>query len=200
MRPFESRQNCEGQRCQACCISSYLEPSGKKKSETPKLFSRWNLSAPPARRKWQRASLSLQKLQKNRGPGTFPHPSLPAPRVGKSLSGITFIKPFPLQDKWRSIRPLSDVQPGEQTCALEVTGLALSDSHIIQGDHLVFVFGREPRPGDLCVVQTPTGLTARFFYPSGSRHLLLKSAHSTDIWLASEIKVLGVVRRVERDL
>ena len=112
---------------------------------------------------------------------------------------IARIKPIPLQNRWRSIRPLCDVKPGEQTCALEVTGVSLAEHNIVPGDFLVFVFGREPKPGDLCVVSTPAGITACFVYPAPQQRLLLKSSHAADIWHTSEVKVLGVVKRLERD-
>ena len=105
--------------------------------------------------------------------------------------------------KWRLIRPLDGLRPGEIVYGLEVSGRSLVGKNILHGDILIFVFGRQARPGDLCVVQTPYGLTAKFVHPNDEGEVILKSANvlvPDQCWLCEEVKVLGVVKRVERDL
>ena len=56
------------------------------------------------------------------------------------------------------------------------------------------------RAGDLCVVQTPHGVTAKFVHPNGDGELVLKSANDRifdQVWLCEQVKILGAVQRVE---
>lgn len=106
-------------------------------------------------------------------------------------------------ERWVRIRPLAGVQPGERVYGLEVVGDALIERNIADGDILVFIFGRQGRPGDLCVVQTQHGLTAKFVYPNDDGEVILKSANARipdQVWLGEDLKILGVVERVEHDL
>lgn len=96
-----------------------------------------------------------------------------------------------------------DCEPGEQLYGMIVVGSSLTGKRIFDGDVLIYIAGREPQPGDLCVIQTPWGITAKFVHMDGHDTLVLKAANKDipdRIWPRSEVKVLGVVKRVERDL
>ena len=106
-------------------------------------------------------------------------------------------------EKWRWIRPLKDTLPSEQVYGMEVVGDSLIDEHIKSGDVLVFVYGRQSKPGDLCIVQTPHGITAKFVFPREDGEVLLRAGNAgtrDQVWMMSDIKILGVVKRSERDL
>jgi len=93
------------------------------------------------------------------------------------------------------------VRPGEHVYALLTVGDSLIDEDIHEGDLLIFVCGRQSRPGDLCVVQTPLGLTAKFAHPNEEGEIVLKSANERieeQIWPRTDVVIVGVVQRVER--
>lgn len=90
-------------------------------------------------------------------------------------------------EKWRWIRPLHNARFGQRVCAMQVAGDGLVALNIIKGDVLIFAFETTPEIGDLCVVQVPAGITARVF-------------QTENTWLEPGVIILGVVKRVERDL
>ena len=106
-------------------------------------------------------------------------------------------------EKWRWIRPLKNSLPGENIYGLEVVGDSLINEKILSGDVLIFAYGHKAKPGDLCVVRTPYGLTAKRIYPNEEGEVLLKSANEEipdQVWPCQDVHILGVVKRVERDL
>lgn len=106
-------------------------------------------------------------------------------------------------EKWRWIRPLRDCQPHEEVYGMEVVGSSLIGEKIYSGDILIYVRGRKCKPGDLCVIQTPHGVTAKFVFPREDDEVLLKGANrrvKDQVWPCREINILGIVKRVERDL
>lgn len=123
------------------------------------------------------------------------------PILGQAAAGSP-VEWIPIQ-KWRWIRPLKGVQTQEPVYGIEVVGKSLIGKHIVDGDVLIFVYGRRVAPGDLCVVLTPHGLTAKFIQPNDEGEVILKAANGLvpdQIWLCEDVQVLGVVKRVERDL
>lgn len=107
-------------------------------------------------------------------------------------------------EKWRWIRPLVDCQPHEEVYGMEVVGSSLVGAKIYSGDILIYVKGRKCKPGDLCVLQTPHGITAKFVFPrADDEEILLRAANKRvkdQIWPCKDVNVLGIVKRVERDL
>lgn len=106
-------------------------------------------------------------------------------------------------EKWRMVRPLAGARPGEHIYGLEVVGHSLVGKNILDGDILIFIHGRRAQPGDLCVVQTPHGLTAKFVCPNAAGEITLQGANDLipdQVWLSEDIRIIGVVQRVERDL
>lgn len=107
-------------------------------------------------------------------------------------------------EKWRTIRPLRDVKAQEEMYGMEVVGDSLIDYKIHNGDVLIYVAKRAYKPGDLCVVQTPHGITAKFVhYRKAKDEMILKAANPSvkdQSWHYTEVVILGVVKRVERDL
>jgi repressor LexA len=123
------------------------------------------------------------------------------PIIGQVSAGTPF--DFIPIERWRWIRPLQFTSPGEQVYGMEVVGDSLKDKNILDGDILVFVHGQPSRPSDLCIVQTPHGLTAKYVYPREDGEVLLASANALirdQVWSMSDVKIIGVVKRVERDL
>jgi SOS-response transcriptional repressor LexA len=69
--------------------------------------------------------------------------------------------------KWRWIRPLRDNPTSEKLYGMEVVGDSLIDNNILSGDILIYNADCQCRPGDLCVIQTPHGVTAKYVFPRG---------------------------------
>lgn len=124
------------------------------------------------------------------------------PVIGQVSAGSP-IEWIPIE-KWRTIRPLKDAPCGGQLYGMDVVGKSLIGKHILPGDVLIFVYGSQAKPGDLCVIQTPHGLTAKFIFPSADGdEVVLKAANvlvKDQVWPCDSVKILGVVKRVERDI
>ncbi len=72
----------------------------------------------------------------------------------------------------------------------------------LDGDVLIFIHGRKANPSDLCIVQTPHGVTAKNIHTSDG-DVVLKSANPIvpdQVWPCGDVKIVGVVKRAERDL
>lgn len=104
---------------------------------------------------------------------------------------------------WREVRPIRGARPGERFAAAPVRGDSLINDHIAEGDMLIFQLTTEAREGDLIIALTPDGLTVKYLHAQVEGMVLLRGAnpiYEDQIWDASEIKIQGVVKRIERDL
>jgi SOS-response transcriptional repressor LexA len=90
----------------------------------------------------------------------------------------------------------------KQYFVLKINGDSLLDAGIAAGDWVVYRVQTTCRPGQLCVIATPHGLTARFCYPQADGRIVLTSAHQDyppQTWLPSEVTLRGVVVQSGRD-
>lgn len=104
---------------------------------------------------------------------------------------------------WRDIRPINGARPGERFAAAPVRGDSLIEDHISDGDILIFQLTDEARISDLIIALTPDGMTVKYLHAQVEGMVLLRGANAMyedQIWDAAEIKIQGVVRRIERDL
>lgn len=106
----------------------------------------------------------------------------------------------------REIRPIAGARRSDRFCAAVVRGRSLSDDGIFDGDcaivRLTFE-SYEITPGRLVVVLTPYGLLIKHIYLTLDQHVRLVSACASysDLLLEpSEVKIQGIVVRIERDL
>jgi repressor LexA len=105
--------------------------------------------------------------------------------------------------KWRYIRPIKGARPGERHAAVQVQGDSMEDDHIIDGDYVIFLMTHEARAGELAVILTPDGSTVKYVYPQSDGTVLLEGAaewYVPQVWEGAEVRVQGVVKRIERDL
>jgi SOS-response transcriptional repressor LexA len=104
-------------------------------------------------------------------------------------------------DKFRSIRPVKGANFNDRLAGLPVIGDSLKNIGIYEGDLLVFKFTSEAPPEKLCIWQTPHGNTAKFARENldGTITLHNKNGWHQD-WSADDVRLVGVVVRVERDL
>jgi repressor LexA len=104
---------------------------------------------------------------------------------------------------WREIRPIKGTRHGDRFAAAPVRGDSLIEDHIADGDVLIIQLTSEALVGDLVVALTPDGLTVKYIHAQVEGMVLLRGANSLyedQIWDATEIRIQGVVRRLERDL
>lgn len=103
--------------------------------------------------------------------------------------------------KFRDVRTVEDVRPYEKIVGIPVDGDSLKKIGIFHGDILITKLTSRYKAGKLCVWQTPHGRTAKFAQsnPDGTVTLHNKNGWSKS-WASSEIRLIGVVVRVERDL
>jgi SOS-response transcriptional repressor LexA len=122
------------------------------------------------------------------------------------LSPVYAGTPTPLDywkiEKFRTIREPRNAKLSDRFAAVPVCGDSLIEQGIFNGDILIFKFTEFAVPSRLCIWQTPEGITAKFAEKSGEDEFI--TLHNRSGWrkcfFANEIKMIGVVVRVERDL
>jgi len=103
---------------------------------------------------------------------------------------------------WRTIRPIKGRALRDQFACVRVVGDSLSGANICNGDFAILRLTNEARPGDLVVASTPMGLTIKYLDYADGRILLrcANPACSDQQWDPEDVRIQGVVKRVERDL
>lgn len=116
-------------------------------------------------------------------------------------------KPVPLDalpiEGWREIRPIKGAKPWDNFAAIRVIGESLIEDGILEGDFLIIRFTHEARSGEITIILTPHGNTIKYIHPNVDGTLLLKGANALyedQVWEIDQIRVQGVVKRVELDL
>ena len=104
--------------------------------------------------------------------------------------------------KFRDIRSIKGARVADQYAGIQVVGNSLLADNIAYGDYAIFRLTYEARNEDLVVARVPDGLTIKYYHPTTDGHILLRGAVPAydQIWEASDVVVLGVVVRIERDL
>lgn len=101
------------------------------------------------------------------------------------------------------VLPLPEDPEGKRTGALRIHSDLMSPE-INPGDLVLYIKTGLARPGQVIVVETPEGVSVKLYRPlpgGGVRLGILNHAHSPSehIWKESEISILGIVRRIERN-
>lgn len=102
---------------------------------------------------------------------------------------------------FRDVRmfPASDVNA--RFAAVPVEGESLKNLGIFDGDMLIMRITADYEDGKIGIWQTPHGRTAKFAYYDRDSSVVLHNENGwRQSWDSSELRLLGVVVRVERDL
>ena len=125
------------------------------------------------------------------------------PVLGQACAGSSAPVDFDEITAWREVRPLTGARPGDRFAAVPVCGDSLRDRNIVDGDWLIILYTPHADEGDLVVAVTPWGRTVKYLCSLDADTVLLKGANSAyedQCWLKEEVRIQGVVKRVERDL
>lgn len=102
---------------------------------------------------------------------------------------------------FRDVRLIETTDSMARFVAVPVEGDSLIDQSILDGDLLICRITSDYEPGTIGLWQTPSGRTAKFaFYDQDNFVVLHNDNGWSQSWNASELKLLGIVVRVERDL
>lgn len=113
-----------------------------------------------------------------------------------------------LQSNWqdwsiqsfRDVRRIANQTTKDSFVGVPVTGNALEHLHIVHGDLLIVKITSEIKEDKLCVWNTPDGRMPRFGYVEFGYITLCNQAEWSKTWTDAEVKLIGEVIRVERDL
>ncbi len=84
----------------------------------------------------------------------------------------------------------------------KIMGDSLIDERIASGDWVMYGAADEAKAGQLVMVNTPRGLTVKFYHPNPDGTVTLKAAnreHEDQIYLSPEIEIWGIVVTSGRD-
>lgn len=102
---------------------------------------------------------------------------------------------------FRDIREIANAAPFDRFIGVPVAGDTLNHLGILHGDLLIVKltqnYGSE---SNLAVWETRHGWTAKFAYENLDEIVLHNKADWSQTWMTDEVKLIGVVVRVERDL
>jgi hypothetical protein len=100
---------------------------------------------------------------------------------------------------FRDIRAVGVENQFKKIVGVPVIGNSLDNIGIFDGDLLVVKITDKHAEKDLCVWETPNGRTAKFGYENFGEMTLHNQADWSQSWKLDEIKLFGVVIRMERD-
>jgi SOS-response transcriptional repressor LexA len=103
--------------------------------------------------------------------------------------------------KFRDIRLVTNVGQNERIVGVPVVGDSLNSIGIFHGDILVTKINCAAKPDSLCVWQTPHGRTAKFARENFDGTVTLHNENGwSQTWQPEDVKLIGIVIRIERDL
>lgn len=102
---------------------------------------------------------------------------------------------------FRDVRMIEPADQFAQFVAVPVEGESLREEGILDGDLLIMRITRDYEDGKLGIWQTPHGRTAKFAAYDLDGFIMLHNEHGwRQTWNSSEVKLIGLVVRVERDM
>lgn len=102
---------------------------------------------------------------------------------------------------FRDVRVIEGASQFDRFAAVEIEGESLKDVGILPGDVLVFKITQQYTEGKIGIWQTPHGRTAKYAYEDFDGTVKLHNTNGwSQSWNVDEIKLLGVVVRMERDM
>lgn len=102
---------------------------------------------------------------------------------------------------FRDVRVVDGNDATAKYIAVPVEGESLESLNIVHGDMLICKITETYEPGKIGLWQTPSGRTAKFALCEGGEFVTLHNNNGWhQDWHRNEIKLLGVVMRIERDV
>lgn len=102
---------------------------------------------------------------------------------------------------FRDVRLIETSDQMARFIAVPVDGDSLIDQGILDGDMLICKLTNSYEDGKIGLWQTPHGRTAKYAYYDFDNSVVLHNASGwQQSWEPGELKLLGIVVRVERDL
>jgi SOS-response transcriptional repressor LexA len=102
---------------------------------------------------------------------------------------------------FRDVRMIVTEETGVRFAAVPVEGDSLIEQGILDGDMLIMRITANYEDGKLGVWQTPHGRTCKYAYYDLDDTVVLHNDHGwTQHWDSHELRLLGLVVRVERDM
>ncbi len=108
------------------------------------------------------------------------------------------------EDDWeitgfRDVRVVDGVDTTARFFMTEVDGPSLEGENIVSGDFLLCRVTHDYEIGRLGIWQTPSGRTAKYAFYEDGFVVLHNDNDWRQQWHADELRLLGIVERVERD-
>ncbi len=101
---------------------------------------------------------------------------------------------------FRDVRLIETTDQAARFIAVPVEGDSLINMHICDGDILICRITRDYVDDKIGLWQTPSGRTAKYAYYDFDNYVVLHNNDGwTQRWEAGELRLLGMVERVERD-
>lgn len=102
---------------------------------------------------------------------------------------------------FRDVRMIETAEVGVRFAAVPVEGDSLKEQGILDGDLLIMRITSNYEDGKLGVWQTPHGRTAKYaFYDPDGFVVLHNDNGWRQTWHGDELRLMGVIVRVERDM
>lgn len=102
---------------------------------------------------------------------------------------------------FRDVRLVETTDQTARFICVPVDGDSLRDQGILDGDMLICRITSDYEPGRIGLWQTPSGRTAKYAYFDLDNFVVLHNDNGwRQSWSAGELRLLGLVVRVERDL
>jgi len=102
---------------------------------------------------------------------------------------------------FRDVRLIESTDQTARFVAVPVDGDSLKDQGILNGDFLICKITNDYEDGKIGLWQTPHGRTAKFAYYDPNNSVVLHNENGwRQEWQPDELKLLGIVIRIERDL
>jgi SOS-response transcriptional repressor LexA len=102
---------------------------------------------------------------------------------------------------FRNVRLIETTDTTARFIAVPVEGDSLKDQGILDGDLLICKITQNYEDGKIGLWQTPSGRTAKFAYYDFDNSVVLHNENGwRQSWDSGELRLLGIVVRVERDM
>ena len=115
------------------------------------------------------------------------------------MNNLRQIETFPRLSQFRIVRGLFGNET-EVFSAVPIYGNSLAHLGILTGDILIVKITRHFNEANLYVWRTPHGQMARFASMTCAEIVLSNGKDKSETFFRSEVEMLGVVVRIERDL
>lgn len=102
---------------------------------------------------------------------------------------------------FRDVRLIETTDATARFIAVPVDGDSLKEQGILDGDLLICKITKNYEDGKIGLWQTPHGRTAKFAYYDFDNSVVLHNENGwRQSWSSDELRLLGIVVRVERDM